>query len=160
MKVPHFWPRFYLVVLGMTFFFSSANLLFPLFYLDFISIFFLDFYFPSMFGHFVFFVFLVLTRVNSVWLVLIGFDSFWLVLTQSRSHFGFLPNFLNSTVIKNLTKGNNQNSTLNSPFEALLKWNDLDTIEDFSSWNESFLWYHFIFKKYFFILITLIIKKW
>ena len=34
-----FWPRFYVVVLGMTFFFSFSNLLFPIFTWTFISFF-------------------------------------------------------------------------------------------------------------------------
>ena len=47
-----FWPRFHIVVLGMTFFFLS---LYPLIYFPysiwtFISLFYLDFYFPFLFG--------------------------------------------------------------------------------------------------------------
>jgi hypothetical protein len=44
-----FWSRFYIVVLGMTFFFLS-NLLFPIFIWTFISLFSLDFYFPFFWG--------------------------------------------------------------------------------------------------------------
>ena len=40
-----FWPRFYIVDLGMTFFFFSfSNLLFPIFIWAFLSLFYLDFY--------------------------------------------------------------------------------------------------------------------
>ena len=38
----YFWPRFYIVVLGMTFLFFRSHLLFSIFYLD--------FYFPLLFG--------------------------------------------------------------------------------------------------------------
>ena len=38
----YFWPRFYIVVLGMTFLFFRLHLLFSIFYLD--------FYFPLLFG--------------------------------------------------------------------------------------------------------------
>jgi len=44
-----FWSRFYIVVLGMTFF-SLSNLLFPIFIWTFISLFSLDFYFPFFWG--------------------------------------------------------------------------------------------------------------
>ena len=41
----YFWSRFYIVILGMTFFFST-DLLFPIFIWTFISFFYLDFRFP------------------------------------------------------------------------------------------------------------------
>ena len=53
-----FWPRFYIVVLGMIFFFIFSicpiqflfGLLFSFFYHTFISLYYLDFYFPFLFG--------------------------------------------------------------------------------------------------------------
>ena len=54
-----FWPRFYIVVLGMTFFFLVSpiyffqflfGLLFPFSIWTFISLFYLDIYFPFLFG--------------------------------------------------------------------------------------------------------------
>ena len=47
-KAPDFWPRFYIVVLGMTFFFVRSHTLFSIFYLEFYS----PYYFPILFGIF------------------------------------------------------------------------------------------------------------
>jgi hypothetical protein len=83
----HFWLRFYIVILGMTFlsqtyffFHILFGLLFPLFYLDFC--------FPFLFG----LLFLFLTFISF-------FDFyffFWLLfpfLHKSRCDLGFLPSF-------------------------------------------------------------------
>ena len=51
MRYFNFWPRFYIVVLGMSFFFFR-QFIFSHFYLNFYSLFLLNFYFFFLFGHF------------------------------------------------------------------------------------------------------------
>ena len=101
-----FWPQFYIVVLGMTFFQVTSTF----------SIFFLDFDFPFLFG--ILFPFSIWTFFPfSIWTCFISFkfrlllplfqffqlfiNSFLILFhfffnsffIQSRSHFGFLPSF-------------------------------------------------------------------
>ena len=84
-----FWPRFYITVLGMTFFSISSNLLFPMFIWTFIFFFYLDFYFPFLWELFnFFFSFFFIFYFNS------SSNSFFI---QSWSHFGFLPIFFSLT---------------------------------------------------------------
>ena len=85
-----FWPRFYIGVLGMTFFFHYVHLLFPIFIWTFISLFSLDFYFPFFFG-----LLFSLFSLDFYFPFLFGllFPFFLWTFIQSRSHFGFLPNF-------------------------------------------------------------------
>ena len=76
-----FWPRFYIVVLGIAFFFLTLHSLFTIFIWTFISPFFLEFYFPFLFGLLFQFFFNFLSFF---------FNSLFI---RSRSHFGFLPFF-------------------------------------------------------------------
>ena len=120
-----FWPRFYIVVLGMTFFFLRSHLI-SIFYLDFyipflfghffpfsiwtfISIFYLDFYFPFLFGllfpfsiwtfislfylDFYFETFQDISRHFKTFRETFRYFSIFFRSFQSRSDFGFLPNF-------------------------------------------------------------------
>ena len=87
----YFWPRFHILVLGINFFYVTSTF----------SIFFLDFYSPFLFGllfpfsistFFISFPFFLSTRFQ------FSFNFFFLFFfnssfIQSRSHFGFLPNF-------------------------------------------------------------------
>ena len=52
-----FWPRFYIVVIGIAFF-ITLHLIFPIFTWIFISNFYLDFYFLFLFGHLLSFFYL------------------------------------------------------------------------------------------------------
>ena len=60
-----FWPQFYIVVIGMTFFMSRQffhilfEFLFPFSLWTFVSIFYLDFYFHFLFGHLFLFKFVL-----------------------------------------------------------------------------------------------------
>ena len=68
--------------------FTSSNLHFPYSFWTFIPLFALDFYFPSLFGLFFQFCF------NSFSILFYSFSFvFQFFFIQSRSHFGFLPNF-------------------------------------------------------------------
>ena len=109
-KCLYFWPRFYIVVLGIVFFFFSSSFtffqfLFRLFYpfsiltfifllyLDFFPLFHLDIFSPFPFGLFslLYLDFFSLFCFNSFQF---PFNSFSI---QSRSHFGFLPNCFDLT---------------------------------------------------------------
>ena len=109
-----FWPRFYILVLGITFFFNS-NLLFPIsiwtfilfFCWTFISLLYLDsgLLFPFSIWTFpLFYLDFFFISFHFRLLFLFFFD-FFLTLFQffffirSRSHFGFLPNFQILTAI-------------------------------------------------------------
>ena len=73
-----FWPRFHIVVLGMTFFFLYPLIYFPYSIWTFISLFYLDFYLPFLFG-------LLFRDISR------HFDLF--SIFPISSDFGFLPNF-------------------------------------------------------------------
>ena len=83
-KVYPFWPRFYIVVLGMTFFFFFLQPIyfFPFSIWTFISLFFLDFYFPFLFG--LLFPFSIWTFIS-----LFFFDFYFLFYSFSIHFYSF-----------------------------------------------------------------------
>ena len=81
-----FWLRFYIVILGMAFFYPLIHFPYPIW--TFISLFYLDFYFPSLFGLlFLFWTFISFFRLLFLFLTLFSFSH------KSRSDLGFLPSF-------------------------------------------------------------------
>ena len=91
-----FWPRFYIGVLGIAFFiYVFPFIYFPYSIWTFISLFYLDFYFPFLLALFsiLFHFFLFLFQFFFIpFPVLFNFVSI-LFFIRLRSLFGFLPNF-------------------------------------------------------------------
>ena len=96
------WPRFYMVVLGIVFFFFTSHLLIQYSLWIFISLFYMDFYFPFLFGHFFYILFQLFS--NS-FLILFHFISggHWVKHVGEFSFF-FCQNFQNCSILKSILK--------------------------------------------------------